>query len=227
MSKTLFILFSILTLSTLPAWAGTTQSHAEIREVVSAFVRTQTQSLPGKASFKITDLDPRISLPACPALEAFLPAGAQLNGNSSVGVRCNSKHGWSIFVQVNVKINVSMLTFKRTMQSSQTVRADDLGVLSSETVQAGALTEAAQAIGKIMKYGVGTGQIVRHDMLRAPYTVKQGDSVQLRVKGTGFSVSTEGLALSNAAEGEITSARTASGQIVSGIASAGAIEIAQ
>ncbi len=227
MSKSLFILFALISLSSLPAWAGTAQSHAAIHETVSAFVYTQTQYLPGKVSFQITDLDPRISLPGCTSLEAFLPAGAQLNGNSNVGVRCNGKQVWTIFVQVHVKITNNILTFKHPMQTGQTVLANDLGVLSSETVQAGALSDAGQAIGKIMKYGVGTGQIVRHDMLRAPYTIKQGDSVQLRVKGKGFSVSTDGHSLSNAAEGETTSARTASGQIVIGIARSGAIEVAQ
>ena len=227
MRKILVMLLSLSVLNALPAWAGKAQSHAKIHDAVAAFVRTQTQSLPGKASFQVTNIDPRISLPACASLEAFLPPGTQLNGNTTVGVRCNSTPGWSIFVQVNVTISMHMLTLKRTLQSGQTVHAEDLGSLSSESVQAGTLTDPAQAIGKIMKYGVGTGQILRADMLRAPYTVRQGETVRLQVKGSGFSVSTEGRALNNAADGETTTARTASGQIVSGTAKNGLIEINQ
>ena len=108
MNKYLVMLFSFTLLSALPARAETRpsaqQSHTAIRDTVAAFVRTQTQALPGKASFQIAGIDSRISLPACSALEAFLPPGALLNGASSVGVRCNNKPGWSIFVQVNVKI---------------------------------------------------------------------------------------------------------------------------
>lgn len=227
MSKYLLILFSILAQASLPAWAGTLQSHERIRESVSKFVRAQTRGLPGKVSFQINNIDPRIALPSCPALEAFLPPGTVLNGNTSVGVRCNSKQNWSIFVQVNVKISMNMLTLKHTLQAGQTVQPEDIATLGSESVPAGTLTDPAQAIGKIMKYSVGTGQILRYDMLRAPYTVKLGESVQLQVRGSGFSVSSEGQALGNAADGEKISARTASGQIISGFAKHGSIEIIQ
>ena len=201
--------------------------HERIHASVNSFVRAQTQALPGKVSFQITDIDKRISLPACTSLEAFLPPGTVLNGNTSVGVRCNSKQNWSIFVQVYVKISMSMLTLKHTLQAGQTVHPEDIASLSSESVPTGTLTDPAQAVGKIMKYSVGSGQILRYDMVRAPYSVKVGESVQLQVKGSGFSVSSEGQALGNAADGEKTSARTASGQIISGIAHSGSIEIIQ
>ncbi|HQS57075.1 MAG: flagella basal body P-ring formation protein FlgA [Gallionellales bacterium 35-53-114] len=234
MHKYPFLLLSLIMLSALPAAAGAApaaanavQSHSVIRDTVAAFVRAQTKAIPGKVSIQVTDIDRRIVLPACPALEAFLPPGSQLNGNSNVGVRCNSKQPWSLFVQVNVKISLNMLTAGKTLQQGQTIRAEDLGTLSSESLQPGTLTDPAQAIGKIMKIGIAAGQILRHDMLRAPYSVRQGQSVQLNVVGSGFRVSAEGRALNNAAEGETTSARTTSGQIVSGVVKAGAIEIIQ
>lgn len=225
MQNLLLSLLTLICLGSPSAGAATTQSHSVIRDTVAAFVRAQTQAVPGKVTIQVAEIDRRTVLPACSALEAFLPPGAQLNGNSSVGVRCNGKQSWSLFVQVNVKISVSMLTANKTLQQGQIVRAEDLGSLSSESLQAGTMTDPAQAIGKVMKYGIGAGQILRHDMLRASYTVKQGQTVQLHVLGAGFSVSAEGIALNNAAEGETTSARTASGQIVSGIVKSGAIAV--
>jgi len=236
MKKPLISLISLLALGALSAWANAAaasanaaqshaQNHAEIRDTVTAFVRAQTQALPGKVSIQVAEIDRRVTLPACPALEAFLPPGSQLNGNSSVGVRCNSKQPWSLFVQVNVKHSVNMLTVNKTLQQGQTVRAEDLGNLSSESLQTGTLSDPSQAIGKIMKYGVAAGQILRNDMLRAPYSIMIGQSVHLQVRGTGFRVSAEGQALNNAAEGDAISARSASGQIVSGIVKGGTIEI--
>jgi len=225
MQNLLISLLALVSLGAASAQAATAQSHAEIRDAVAAFVRTQTQAIPGKVTIQVAEIDRRTVLPACSALETFLPPGAQLNGNSNVGVRCNGKQSWSLFVQVNVKISVSMLTANKTLQQGQTVRAEDLGSLSSESLQAGTMTDPAQAIGKVMKYGIGAGQILRQDMLRASYSVKQGQTVQLQVLGSGFKVSAEGTALSNAAEGETTSARTSSGQIVSGMVKGGAIEI--
>jgi flagella basal body P-ring formation protein FlgA len=227
MKKSLFTLLALLSLAPTFALAGAPQNHAEIRETVLAFVRSQTQGLPGKVSIQAENIDQRIVLPACTALEAFLPPGAQLNGNSSVGVRCNAKTGWTVFVPVSVKITTNLLTLNKTLQQGQLVRAEDLGSLSSETLQAGTLTDPAQAIGKVMKFGVGKGQLLRQDMLRDPYTVTQGQTVPLLAIGQGFSIRSEGQALNNAAEGQTASARTAAGQKVSGTVKDGAIEIRQ
>lgn len=227
MRKNLVSLLALLALGSHAAFAAPAQSHAEIRDTVLAFVRAQTLGLPGKVNIAAGELDKRIVLPACPALEAFLPAGAQLNGNSSVGVRCNGPKGWSVFVPVTVKVSVSLLTASTTLQQGQVVRAEDLGSLSSETLQAGTLTDPAQAIGKVMKFGVGKGQLLRQDMLRDPYTVIQGQTVQLQAAGQGFRIRSEGQALNNAAEGQTASARTASGQKVTGTVKDGVIEIKQ
>lgn len=210
----------------LPAMAAL-QSHAQIRDTALAFARTQTSGQPGQVSIQVGELDRRLALPACGTLEAFLPAGAQLNGNTSVGVRCTAARGWSVFVPVTVKISVKLLTAAATLQSGQTLRAEDISTLSSETLQPGALTDPAMAIGKVMKFGIGKGQLLRQDMLRDPYTVLQGQTVPLVVVGEGFRIRSEGKSLSNAAEGQMASARTASGQAVSGIVKDGCIEIRQ
>ena len=109
MRKTLLALLTLLALCSPSSFAAPAQKHSEIRAVAAAFVRAQTQGLPGKVEINVSELDQRIALPACPALEAFLPAGAQLNGNSNVGVRCNVARGWSVFVPVTVKVSVSLL----------------------------------------------------------------------------------------------------------------------
>jgi len=227
MKKTHLALFSLLCLYLPPALAANPQSHAQIHDTVLAFVRAQTQGLPGKVSIQVENIDKRIVLPACPSLEAFLPQGAQLNGNSSVGVRCNGNKGWSVFVPVTVRVSVGLLITNKTLLQGQTVHAEDLGSLSSETLQPDTLTDPAQAIGKIMKFGVGKGQLLRQSMLRDPYTVIQGQAVQLLTGGRGFQIRSEGQALNNAAEGQPASARTTSGQKVSGVVKGGMIEIQQ
>lgn len=224
MKKLIFLLLALMATHTS---AASLQSHAAIRDAVQAFVLEQTRALPGKTSIQVGQIDPRTQLPACAKLEAFLPPGTHLSGNTNIGVRCNGKQPWSIFVQVSLKTTVNILVLKNSVLANQTLAAHDIGTLPGESLPAGVLTDPAQAIGKVMKYGVSAGQILRQDMIRAPYTVKTGQTVQLRVKGSGYSVSSEGQALGNAAEGESTTARTASGQIVSGVARGGALEIIQ
>lgn len=220
-------LFLLLILFSLHASASSPQSHAAIRDTAMAFALAQTKGIPGKVSIQVDDIDKRVVLRACSSLEAFLPAGAQLNGNSTVGVRCNDKKGWSVFVPVTVKISVNLLTTNKTLQQGKILTADDLGQQASETLQPGTLTDPSQAIGKVIKFGVGKGQLLRQDMLRDPYTVYQGQTVPLQVTGQGFSIRSEGKALNNAAEGQVATARTAAGQTVSGTVRDGVIEVKQ
>ncbi|GAB7259890.1 hypothetical protein DaDZ19_15570 [Dickeya ananatis] len=49
--------------------------------------------------------------------------------------------------------------------------------------------------------------------------IRAGQNVQILAQGDGFSVRSEGKAMNNAASGQQARARTASGQVVSGIAS--------
>lgn len=204
-------------LLSLPAQAGGQQSHAVIHDKVAAFVQAQTQSLPGKVRIKVQDIDSRITLPDCPALEVFLPAGSQLQGNTTVGVRCPEGSGWSLFVQVSVLVSSPTLVTTHPLLLGQTVSSEDFRVQGSESPLAGALTDPAQAVGKVMKYGVGAGQVLRQDMLRAAFWVQQGKPVRMQVKGEGFSINTDGVALANASEGQMVQVKTSSGRVVTGV----------
>lgn len=225
MKKIHLHLLAVLLFISIPVSATAAQSHAAIHDTALAFVQEQTRALPGKVGIQVEDMDKRIVLPSCTPLEAFLPPGAQLNGNTSVGVRCNSGKGWTVFVQASVKISVKLLTINKTLQQGQIVKAEDLASLSSDTLQPDTLTNPSEAIGKVMKFGVGKGQLLRQNMLRDPYSVTQGQTVKLLATGQGFRILSVGQALNNAAEGQTASARTSTGQRVSGMVKDGMIEV--
>lgn len=218
MKKPCLLLFTVLLLTALSAWAGTQQSHAEIHEAITAFVRAQTLTLPGEVTIKVDDIDRRIARPACQKLEVFLPPGGKMLGNSMVGVRCPGKSGWTLFAPVHVKLTANLLIATKTLQQGQVVHAEDISSQSGELAQAGILTDPLQAVGKVLKHGVSAGQVLRQDMLRASYAVTQGQTVQLHVAGTGFRIRSEGQAMNSAEEGQTVKIRTLSGQVVSGTA---------
>ena len=223
-----FPLTAILLLLALPVQAGAQQNHASILDAVTAFVRAQTQDFPGKVAFKVNEIDPRTVRSACPKLEVFLPAGSQLLGNSMVGVRCTDKNGWTLFLPVHVSISVDMLITNKPLPQGHMLQVEDISRQNAEMTQMDILTDSSLAIGKVLKNSVGVGQVLRQDMLRAPYAVTQGQTVQLQAGGAGFSIRSEGRALSNAAEGQSVQVRTPSGQVVSGtVLSGGAVEILQ
>ncbi|HEU0189159.1 MAG TPA: flagellar basal body P-ring formation chaperone FlgA [Gallionella sp.] len=213
-----------------------TQDHTQIRNAVASFVQQQTAALPGKVSYQIDEIDRRIVLPKCAELEAFLPAGSQLIGKTSVGVRCNqplrkeeannrSAHtnGWSIFVPVQIRLNLNLLTSAHQLPPGHTLQEQDLASQSTETSQPGGFTDPKQVLGKVLRYGIAAGQVLREDMLRQPYSVMQGQIVQLAVQGNGFSIRSEGVALNNASEGQTVQIRVGSGRVISGVARAGGV----
>jgi len=208
------------------AAASAAQDHTQISNVVAAFVQQQIAALPGKVSYKINEIDQRITLSECARLEAFLPAGSQFIGKTSVGVRCMEKNGWSIFVPVQISVSLNLLVSARQLPSGHILKREDIASQTIETSRAGGFTEPEQALGKVLRYGITAGQVLREDMLRPPYNVTQGQVVQLAVQGKGFSIRSEGVALNNASEGQTVQIRTHSGRVISGIARAsGVVEI--
>jgi len=218
---------------------GTPQNHAQIRNTVATFVQQQTAPLPGKVTFQIDEIDRRIILPKCAEFEAFLPAGSQLIGKTSIGVRCapsprkeeaNDRaartNGWRIFVPVQIRLSLNLLTSAHQLPPGHTLQERDLASQSTETSRPGGFTDPKQVLGKVLRYGIAAGQVLREDMLRQPYSVTQGQIVQLAVQGNGFSIRNEGVALNNASEGQTVQVRVVPGRVISGVARvSGVVEI--
>jgi len=199
------------------------QDHAQIQKIVTVFVQQQTSTLPGRATYRVEKIDQRTALPECSRLEAFLPTGSQLIGNTSVGVRCMEKNGWSIFVQVQIRLNLNLLVSARQLSQGHTLNEEDLASQTTEISRAGGFTDPNQVLGKVLRYSITAGQILREDMLRPPYWVVQGQAVQLIVEGSGFSIRNEGIALNNASEGQTVQIRINSGRVISGITTASGV----
>lgn len=202
-----------------------TQEHAQIKAVVTAFVRQQVASLPGQVTTQISEIDKRIVLPACTSLEAFLPAGSQFIGKTSVGVRCQEENGWSIFVPVQVKISVNLLVSTHPLTPGHTITASDITTQTGEIGHNSGLSNPELAIGKVVRFGIGAGQVLREDMLRLPYSVAQGQVVQIAAQGSGFSIRNEGVALNNASTGQAVQVRVGSGRVISGIAGSSGVVV--
>jgi flagella basal body P-ring formation protein FlgA len=211
-----------IALAALAATAGAAPQDS-VTTVVSQFLHKETQGLPGRVSYSIGTLDPRTQLTPCPALEAFHPVGGRLWGKTTVGVRCQVQNGWTVYVPVQISVSANYLATARPLSQGQTITQSDLLTQSGDlaALPSGILSEPAQAIGKTLRNSVAAGQPIRSDMLSAPLIIKQGQAVKLIAGGTGFSVSGDGIALGNAAEGQTIQIRTPNGSTVSGVARQG------
>ena len=200
-------------------------SDPGLTDVIDDYLKAQTQGLPGKVGYSISPLDPRTQLAPCTAYEPFTPRGGKLWGKATVGVRCLGPASWTIYVPVQIRVQGSYLITTRPLPPGTVVRHEDFAVRNGDltTKPSGVLTDPAQAIGNSVKNGLGSGQPLRSDQLVAPMAILQGQTVKTVSGGSGFSVSSEGKALNNAAVGQIVQVRSANGQTISGIARPGGI----
>ena len=215
----------LLALPLLAHAAPDTPDKSPLYMALDDFLRAQTQGLPGKVSYTISPLDARTQLPACDAFEPFVPQGGKLWGRTTLGVRCLGPSTWTIYVPAQIAVSGSYLTTARALVAGSVLDASSFVVHSGDLskLPASVVMDPAQAIGKTLKSSLAAGQPLRIDQLTAPWAVQQGQSVKMVSRGEGFSVSSEGKALTSAVEGQVVQVRAASGQTVSGIARAGGI----
>jgi len=197
----------------------------QIQTAVEELLRQQTAGLPGRVSYAVGAVDNRMTLAPCPAAEAFIPAGVRLWGNASIGVRCSGSSNWTIYVPVTVRISTGIVIAARALTQGRPIEAADLLLQEGDLTQmpASVVTDPALALGRTVTHNIAAGQPLRQDLLRSRPVIQQGQSVTVRSQGPGFKVSTEGKALTTAAEGQIAQVRIASGQTLSGVARAGAV----
>ena len=214
------LLLALLTVANTGVFA-----QPSLPAAVDNYLRVQTQGLPGKVTYTVGQLGQHAQSAPCSAYQPFLPQGSRLWGRTTVGVRCLAPTAWTVYVPVQISIAGSYLVSARQLKRGEVLSAADVFTQSGDlgALPASVVTDPAQALGMTVKNGVAAGQPLRSDLLTAPWAVQQGQSVKLLSIGAGFSVSNEGKALNNATDGEIAQVRTASGQVVSGVARPGGV----
>jgi len=179
----------------------------------------------GEVHVQVTPPDPRLDLPACSTLEAFLPPGARGQGHTTVAVRCQGPTRWTVYLQAQVQVIGTYLAAARPLAAGQVLAANDVVLRSGDLAElpAGVMSDTDSVIGHPLAGALAPGQAVRRDSLKSVPVVVSGQSVHLLVSGRGFQVSGEGIAVGNAGDGQSVQVRTPKGNLVSGIAHAGAL----
>ncbi len=206
---------------------GAAQDAAVIKQTAEAYALQQTAGLPGQVSVTVGNVE-TMQLAECAKLQAFLPPGGKLWGNSSVGVRCSSGAEWSVYVPVMVRVQAPVVVAARPLSGGKALALEDVSVQTAELTQLpmGLVSDPKEVVGKVLSTGINAGYPLRQDMLRGAMVIRQGQSVRLIAQGQGFKVSSEGKALSNAAVGQVVQVKAQNGQTVSGTVRAdGMVEV--
>lgn len=201
-----------------PARASTAQDPALVRATAERHLLAQAGGQPGKVSVSVKS--PRAALPACSALEAFSLPGNRTIGRLTVGVRCLAPSTWTVYLSAQVKAVGRYVVTVRALPANHVLSAADLAIregdLGALPPDVGGDPEALAGYRTVS--GVAAGAALRTGLLRPPQVVQQGQPTRLLLVGPGFSIRSEGQALANAGRGDRVRVKTASGQVVSGIA---------
>lgn len=222
------LLFSAAILLAAPAaFAQATASRqdgAALRKVAEHYLQTQSAGLPGKVNVKVGAVDPRLSLAACPAPQAFQQPGARPWGKTTVGVRCTAPV-WQVFLQAQVSVLADYVTAAVPLAQGQAIDAGQLTTMQGDiaAMPNGIITDMAQAIGRTPVVSLPAGAPLRLDSLKSKPVVQQNQTVRIVSRGENFSVTGEGKAIGNAGEGQVVQVRTLRGAIISGTARAGGV----
>jgi flagella basal body P-ring formation protein FlgA len=184
----------------------------------------QSAGLPGKVDITVGPLDPRTSLAACAAPQAFQQPGARAWGKTTVGVRCSAP-AWTVYLQVQVSVLTDYVAAAVPLAQGQPIEAAQLVLVKGDlaALPNGVVTDIAQAVGRSSIVSLPSGAPLRLDGLRSKPVVQQGQLVRVVSSGAGFRVSAEARAIGNAADGQLVQVRTPAGAIISGVAKAGGL----
>lgn len=204
------------------AQAAPRQDLRALRAQAAEFLAAHAANLPGKATVSVNQPDPKLALAACEAPQFSLAPGARAYGKTTLVASCSAPVVWSVYLAATVKLISSYVVAAAPLAQGQRLSEADLTVRQADlaSLPAGVLTDPAQGRQRSLLLPVAAGMPVTQSMLRREIVVKAGQSVRLLAQGPGFEISAEAQALSAGAEGEIVRARTASGQVVSGLAQA-------
>ncbi|MEO7151276.1 MAG: flagellar basal body P-ring formation chaperone FlgA [Burkholderiaceae bacterium] len=202
-----------------PAEGLSTELDQQVRQLALAATRAAGPGVT-RVEVVVGSLDPRLRLAACARIEPYLPPSATLWGRSRIGLRClEGPSRWNVYLPITVKVYGPALVAATALPAGSQIGPGDLSSAEIDLAEepAPALTNSAVAVGRVLARAVRPGQGLRQTDLRTRQWFAAGETVQIRATGAGFSVSSEGQALSNGMEGQPARVRIDGGRTVTGM----------
>lgn len=175
----------------------------------------------GTVTAKATSLDNRLRLAPCTVpLEAFLPNGANIGSRATVGVRCSSGNGWTVYVPVDIESEVTVLRLNKALARDAQVTGGDVEVTRERVPGLGSayLDSVADLKGMRLKRALPGGSLLTPALLQAEAIIRRGQQVILLASVAGIEVRNQGIALADAGAHDRVKVRNlASAKVVEGV----------
>lgn len=208
------------------AWAQDVAGDEELLRLARRWVDgavAQAQS-PGKTPLRMEvslgPLDSRLRLAPCSRIEPFLPVGTRLWGRTRVGLRClEGPVRWSVFLPVTVKAHGLAWVVRQDLAAGAVLTAADLMQAEADWAQepSPVLSAPEQWVGQVAARALGTGQVLRQNMVRPAQVFQAGAQVRVVAVGNGFQITGDGQALGTGIVGQQVKVRMDNGRVMSGL----------
>ena len=176
------------------------------------------------------ELDRRLKLAKCELpLESFSPASGNRGVRRTVGVRCNGKESWTLYVTVKVEVNKNILVAKRRLERGRIISTGDFRLEKRMVsgLHGGYIESPENAVGSVLKLTLKRGAVISPSQLRRPPAVMRGSQVTILGRAGGIEVRMSGKALSDGATGQRIKVRNSSSsrQIEGTVIARGTVEV--
>lgn len=217
----------------MAALVAAASAHAQspaAPEVTPAFVEaTQrwldeavAQALPaGNLRMEVTvgTLDTRLRLAPCGKVEPYLPTGTRLWGKTRLGLRCiDGVSRWNVFLPLTVKAIGPAWVLRGNVAAGAVLGPND--AVQEEIDWAAepspVVAEMADWVGAMAARPLTAGQTLRQAMVRPAQVFQAGSQVRVVAQGGGFTVASDGQALTAGVVGQPARVRMESGRILAG-----------
>ncbi len=225
------LLIGLLALLPVAAQGSAYQSLASIRQAAENFVLSHAHaSGDGSIEVAIGELDRRLRLPLCgQPLQAFLPPGGRLQGNTTIGVSCPDARPWKLYVPTRIRHIDRVIVARYHLPRGTRIQAGDLAYEERDlaVLNRGYFTEQERLVGKVLNQPVAAGKVISPYIIKNPRLVKRGQGVTILAVSGSFEIRMKGKALMDGSAGDYIKVRNIKSQrIVEGeVIGAGLIKV--
>lgn len=199
-------------------WQSRAAISATAQSFVDAFAASHHE---GRTQIKLGQLDKRLRLKSCAMpLEAFMPDGSRVMGNTTIGVRCPDQGGWSIYVSAKIDVFGSVLVARQPIPRGTPLRESDLELVERNlsNLPYGYYSDPQPVVDQLAKRTIAAATVVTPAMLQAPKLVKRGELVSVIAETGVLKIRARGKALGDGKAGELVRVRAeGSRRVVDGI----------
>lgn len=176
-----FVLMAILSIPGSISAAVTDSSvyhpHSDIIKQAETFISQNIDpSEYTKIEISMGQLDSRLTLHKCPvSLQTQLSQGSQLNGKSTIHVKCNGAKPWTVFIGAQIKLYKDVIATARPLDRGHILTENDLQPIETELARLnqGYYSDKSSLIGQQLKRRLAQKKVIKANYISPPTLVKR------------------------------------------------------